>query len=171
MYWYEKRWSDEVVAVVLALFWFWSGFVYLGIHYEQINWFGFYEAIVFGVQGLVLLWYGVIKGALYFQKSLFVTATLLGVVIVLPSLQMLMGAGFYNVYAVGMLPLATLVLSAAFFLSLRSKKALHISLIPIIYSAFSLYWNSLLANHSAIILSVLCLAGFVWVVYRILRHD
>ncbi len=154
----------------MALFWFWSGFVYLGIYYEQINWFGFYASIIFFLQALLLLWYGVIKQSLYFQKSLLSITVSLSVIILLPLLQMFSGVGFYEVYVVGMLPLSTVAFSVGLSLSLSSKKVLHISLIPLLWSSFSLYWSYLLKNQFSVILSSLCLLGVLWVVYRGFRR-
>ncbi|MFW6307890.1 MAG: DUF6064 family protein [Campylobacterales bacterium] len=169
-YWYQKSWTNQIVTSILALFWFWSGFVYLGIYYEQINWFGFYASIIFCLQALLLLWYGVIKQSLYFQKSLLSITVSLSVLILLPLLQMFSGVGFYEVYVVGMLPLSTVAFSVGLSLSLSSKKVLHISLIPLLWSSFSLYWSYLLKNQFSVILSSLCLLGVLWVVYRGFRR-
>ncbi|MFP4487414.1 MAG: DUF6064 family protein [Campylobacterales bacterium] len=169
-YWYQKSLTNQIVTSILALFWFWSGFVYLGIYYEQINWFGFYASIIFFLQALLLLWYGVIKQSLYFQKSLLSITVSLSVIILLPLLQMFSGVGFYEVYVVGMLPLSTVAFSVGLSLSLSSKKVLHISLIPLLWSSFSLYWSYLLKNQFSVNLSSLCLLGVLWVVYRGFRR-
>lgn len=170
LYWYQKRKSNQIISIILALFWFWSGFVYLGIYYEQINWFGSYASMVFCIQGALWLWYGFIKKALDFEKNLLSVLIALAVLILFPAFQLLMGVEFYEIYIVGMLPLATLAFSISVALSMESKKVLHVSLIPLFWSLFWLYWSYLLNNQPGLVLSGFCSVGIAWVLYKNFRN-
>ena len=67
--WKQTPRRHQLISGVLALFFLWSGAVYFGNYYENINWFGLYTGILFCLQGLILLWYGVLKKMLYFQQN------------------------------------------------------------------------------------------------------
>lgn len=61
------RWNDRIVAAILALSWIWTGLVFHGIHFAGINWAAWGFAALFGLQGLLLAWAGVLRGRLRFR--------------------------------------------------------------------------------------------------------
>jgi hypothetical protein len=169
--WKQTPRCGQLISGVLALFFLWSGGVYFGNYYETINWFGLYAGMVFCLQGVILLWYGVLKKMLLFEQTPLSLGLAWSVLALLPMVQVQMGATYYEVYVVGMLPLATLAFFTSLALALQPKKALHVSLIPLVWSVFSLYWNALLGNQLALFLSGFCLIGAAWAMLSGLRKN
>lgn len=57
-------WSGRAVAGVLAAAWGWVAWSFLWQRYAAINWAAAYAAPVFALQGLLLVWFGVVRNRL-----------------------------------------------------------------------------------------------------------
>lgn len=65
----EPKARGPAVAGVLALSWIWVAIAFHLQRYATINWAARYFAVAFIVQGILLLWHGVIRGRLPLRQS------------------------------------------------------------------------------------------------------
>src|SRR5688572_23309151 len=65
----EKEWGGRVIAAVLAGWWLWVAVAFHLERYATINWAARYFAALFVIQGLLLLWQGVVRARLRFELS------------------------------------------------------------------------------------------------------
>src|SRR5437762_10414019 len=59
--------ADRIVNSILSFFWFWMGIVYHLIFFAAINKAAYLFAALFIAQGLLLFYYGVIRGSLTYK--------------------------------------------------------------------------------------------------------
>lgn len=65
----EDGWAQRTIAGLLAVWWLWVGFAFHLGRYSTINWAAKYFAAMFVSQGLLLVWYGIVRGRLRFVVS------------------------------------------------------------------------------------------------------
>ena len=63
----RKRFSDEIVAGILAFLWLWAGVVYHLIFFTRINSGAYLFSAMFVVQGLLFFYQGIVEKRLKFQ--------------------------------------------------------------------------------------------------------
>jgi hypothetical protein len=63
----KASYSDRVIAIILALLWLWSGVVYHLVYFTTINKAAYGFALVYILQGLMFLIFGVLKPNLSFE--------------------------------------------------------------------------------------------------------
>lgn len=130
------------IVAILAFFWVWVGAVYEIQFYKTINWIGFYVGMLFILQGLLLIWFGMVKGSIVFVKSRLSLALLPLIILGYPLLQFLTGTHHYELAIVGMLPNITVAFT--FIVLWTHKNITTLLIIPLVWSVFSLYWQYLL---------------------------
>lgn len=57
----NKKNSNKVINSILAIFWFWMGVVYQLLFFSTINKAAYLFGILFIIQGLIFIWFGVLK--------------------------------------------------------------------------------------------------------------
>ena len=65
----NDRWRDVAVAALLAACWFWVAVAFQLRRYATINWAARYFAVLFFAQGALLVWYGLVRRRLVFDRS------------------------------------------------------------------------------------------------------
>jgi hypothetical protein len=60
-------WQGRGIAGLLALLWAWVAFAWMWQRFATINWAATWFAAAFGVQALLLVWFGVIRNELTFR--------------------------------------------------------------------------------------------------------
>jgi hypothetical protein len=58
----ESPWRNQAIAAMVAASWLWVAIAFHLQRYATINWAARYFSILFGVQVLLLVWYGVVRG-------------------------------------------------------------------------------------------------------------
>ena len=76
--------GGRLISAVVAILWAWVAWSFLWSRYSTINWAARYAALIFGIEALLVLWLGVVRGRLEFRMergrrsvvgvTLFVTA-------------------------------------------------------------------------------------------------
>ena len=59
----------QLIMITLAIAWFWVGYGFHYNYYASINWFAYFYALTFFLQGFLLLAYGILKKDLSFRFS------------------------------------------------------------------------------------------------------
>jgi hypothetical protein len=57
----DDKWAQPVIAGVLAGWWLWVGIAFHLNRYVTINWSAKYFAVLFLIQGVLLVWYGIVR--------------------------------------------------------------------------------------------------------------
>lgn len=57
----NKKKANKVINSILAIFWFWMGIVYQLLFFSTINKAAYLFGILFIIQGLLFIWFGVLK--------------------------------------------------------------------------------------------------------------
>jgi hypothetical protein len=65
----NKPYSSTFVSSILAFYWVWMGIVYHLIHFTTINKAAYLFGILYIVQGILFLYFGLIKKSLFFRYS------------------------------------------------------------------------------------------------------
>ena len=137
--------NNKFIIVILAAFWFWLGAIYEINYYTTINWFGLYIGAAFILQGLLFLWFGLVKKSVVFVKSRSSVIAALLLVLGYPLLQLLSSSHHFEISMIGMLPNITAAFSWILLFMTTQKRVKTLFVIPLAWSAFSLYWSYLLA--------------------------
>src|SRR5688572_26098648 len=64
--WRDDERGGAVIAVMLAASWLWVGVAFHLRHYASINWAARYFAVLFILQAVLLVWYGMVRRRLTF---------------------------------------------------------------------------------------------------------
>jgi hypothetical protein len=109
----EEAWARSTIAGLLAAWWVWVGIAFHLNRYAPINWAATYFAALFVIQGILLVWYGVVLGKLRFDGSRAVAdRTAFGLIVVgvlYPLLGRVAGREWNQVELLGMTPDPTAV--------------------------------------------------------------
>lgn len=65
----RQKYSDKLINLVLAFFWFWMGIVYHLIFFTTINKAAYIFGTAFIIQGILFIYYGVAKTKLRYKAS------------------------------------------------------------------------------------------------------
>lgn len=135
----RASWSSVVVAALLAASWIWMGAIYHLQHFATINFLAPVFGLVFILQGLLLLWTGVIRRRVVFgfESDLpgwiglaFVTFAMAGY----PSLAALLGHGWPQLPAFGVAPCPTTIFTMGLLLLTHGRSPVHLAIIPLLWS-------------------------------------
>ncbi len=137
---WPRKGSDRVIAGFLALGWLWTGLVFMDLHLIRLNWTARYFGVVFGIQGLLLIWSGTIKDRLRFQgdvnaTSWFGLGLVLFALIIYPLAQIAVGIDWMAVQYAGLGPTPTVILTMGVLLLCRERIPIHLMLIPVVWSS------------------------------------
>lgn len=131
--------GGRIVAAVLAAFWLWTGIVWHLGWFAGINFLAFGFGPVFVVQGLLLLWTGVVRGRIAFRYTpgpgAWAALALIALAVALPPLAArLEGAGWTAAAAFGVAPGPTVLFTFAMLLLARPRAPLHLAAIPLLWA-------------------------------------
>jgi len=169
---FPRKNSDRVIAGLLAFSWIWDGLIFMNLHLIHLNWSVSYFGFVFAIQGLLLIWSGIIKNRLNFTGDASV-ASWLGVALVIfaliiyPLVQIAIGIDWMTVQYVGAAPTPTVILTLGILLLCADRVPIHLMVIPVVWSCadgvtawnLSLWWDLSLP-----------LAGLLTVFFSLMRQ-
>ncbi len=101
--------QGRIVSGVVAVLWAWVGWAFFWGRYATINWAATYLAWLFWIEALVLLWFGVARGGLTYRlrrdaAGVLGTGLLVTSLLVYPLLAPLLGRGWGQAEAFGIVP-------------------------------------------------------------------
>jgi hypothetical protein len=135
----KTRYSDQIVSVVLACFWAWMGIVYHLMYFSVINGAAIGFGILFIIQALIWLVFGVIRPKLSFQLDTNPYA-LTGVVLIVyamlvyPLIGTLLGHGYPRSPSFGVAPCPTTIFTFGLLLWTTARVPRTMLIIPFIWS-------------------------------------
>ena len=135
----KTRYSDQIISVVLACFWAWMGIVYHLMYFSTINGAAIGFGILFIVQAILWVVFGVIRPKLSFQLDTNPYA-LTGVVLIVyamlvyPLIGTLLGHGYPRSPSFGVAPCPTTIFSFGLLLLTSAKVPKSVLVIPFLWS-------------------------------------
>jgi hypothetical protein len=167
-----RPWSGRVVAALLAAGWVWCGGVFHYQFFAPYNFAAPIYAMAFVVQGVLLLWTGVLRGRLHFEwgrgPSSLIGAAILAVALVVdPVLGWFAGWPVAQTPVVGLTPDPTALLTLGVLALARPRPPVHLLILPVCWALWSGWMAWTLGAYSDLTLplagiaSVLGLAA-VW---------
>ena len=142
--WKSENKNNKTIVSILAIFWIWIGAIYEMKYYISINWFGLYIGSFFILQGLLLLWFGLIKKEVVFIRNNYSLLAVLILVLCYPALQIISGMHYFESSIIAMLPDITVLFFLILFFVNTQKRIWSLFIIPLVWMGFSFYLNYLL---------------------------
>lgn len=131
--------SGRIVSIILALFWLWVGLVFNLVYFSPLYPMAILLAVLFVIQGGILITLGVFKGALSFKVNADLYG-ILGASLVLysmvgyPLIEDLLGRGYPRSLPFGLVPCPMTVFTLGILLWSKEKPRWYVLAIPVLYS-------------------------------------
>ncbi len=130
--------SNRLISLILAFFWLWMGVAYHIAFFSQINKAAYFFGIIFIIQSLLIIYYGLIKRKLdfTFERNIF---SYTGAILITFALIIypVIGYFFGHIYPASPtfgLPCPTTIFTLGIFLLLKEKIPVVLLIIPVIWS-------------------------------------
>jgi len=163
-------WRGQAVAAILGASWLWIAWAFHGERYATINWAAVYVAAGFAVEGLLLLWVGLIRNRMQADGQ---SMDRVGLAIVLfalvgqPLIGPLVGRAWSQVEMFGVAPDPTAVATLGVLLCAAGRAFWLLAALPI---AWCVITGATLWTMGSVDSLVAPLAAAICVVWRIWRQ-
>ncbi len=169
----------RVVAAILAGCWLWVAWAFHFQRYATINWAATYFAAAFAIEALLLIWTGVVRGALGFTPvKRVVNRAGLGIFLfalaVQPLIGPLVGRDWQQVEIFGVAPDPTVLATLGILLLAANRAVRALLFIPVLWCAFSGATLWALGSPDALLLplaALLVLLVPVWETLSLKREE
>ena len=167
----EEEWSGRVIAAVLAGWWLWVAVAFHLERYATINWAARYFAALFVIQGLLLLWSGVVRRQFRFelsnQRTAYAAVGLLLVALLLePIAGLLAGRTWRQLELFGVTPDPTAIATLAFLALSRPPANRVLVVVPVVWCVIGGATLWALGSPEAWVVLVAGIAGLVLAIRR-----
>jgi hypothetical protein len=137
-----ERTRSRILAALLVACWCWIAIAFHANHYATINWAAIYFAWAFGLEAALLLWTGVVRGRLVFERDAALARragfwTFFFALAVQPLIGLLLGRGWRQIEIFGIAPDPTALATLAILLLATGRAHWHLIVIPAIWCAIS----------------------------------
>ena len=131
--------GGRIVAAILALAWAWNGVVYHVLFFATINFMAEIFGAFFVLQALLMLWTGVVRGALTFRfrgdgASWIGAALVVFAMVVYPLIGWLLGHGGPRAPMFGVAPCPMTIFTMGMLLLVEGRTPLYLVAIPVLWS-------------------------------------
>jgi hypothetical protein len=134
-----SRYSNQIISLVLAIFWAWMGVVYHILYFSTINGAALGFGALFVVQACLWLFYGIVRPKLQFQfeaNAYSITGLVLIVyaMMVYPLIGMLLGHAYPRSPSFGVAPCPTTIFTFGLLLMTSARVPKAALVIPLLWS-------------------------------------
>lgn len=134
----NSKHSGKIISSILAFFWLWMGIVYHITFFSQINKAAYVFGIIFIIQSLMIIYYGIAKQKLDFTfgRNIY-SYTGITLIIFALIIYPVLGYLFGHVYPMSPtfgLPCPTTIFTLGILLFLKGKIPIQLLIIPVIWS-------------------------------------
>ena len=126
----------RLVAAILAACWLWIAIAFHASRYATINWAAVYFAWAFGLEAVLLVWVGVIRGGLRLERQAG-TWIFFFALLVAPFIGPLLGRSWRQVEVFGIAPDPTAVATLGVLLAGRFRLRWLLMIIPLLWCAIT----------------------------------
>ncbi len=137
-----ERTRSRLLAAFLAACWFWIAIAFHANRYATINWAAIYFAWAFGLEAALLLWTGIVRARLVFERDAALAGragfwTFVFALAVQPLIGLLLGRGWRQIEIFGIAPDPTALATLGILLLATGRARWHLIVIPAIWCAIS----------------------------------
>lgn len=136
----DAAWRGRAISGAMAALWAWVAWSFLWNRYSTINWAARYAALVFGIEALLLVWQGVVRGRLDFRvdasRRSVVAMALFATSLTYPLLLTLFGRDWREVEVFGITADPTVVATLGLLL-VPARRRWSTLIIPMLWCALS----------------------------------
>ncbi len=134
--------AARTIAAILAACWLWVAIAFHAARYATINMAAEYLAWAFGLEAVLLIWVGVVRGGLSFGKPVDLPGRVgLGIFLfalaVEPLAGSLLGRGWRSAELFGVAPDPTAVGTVGILLLARTKRRWPLMVLPVLWCAIT----------------------------------
>ena len=166
----STRYADQIISVVLACLWAWMGVVYHLMYFSTINPAALGFGVLFIIQAILWLFFGVVRPKLVFQidtNPYAITGMVLIVyaMLIYPLIGTLLGHGYPRSPSFGVAPCPTTIFTFGLLLCTSARVPRTVLIIPFIWSLIGFVAAITLGIREDIGLlmaSVLCVGLLLW---------
>jgi hypothetical protein len=167
----EEEWPGRVIAGLLAAWWLWVAIAFHLRRYATINWSARYFAVLFAIQALLLVWYGVVRGRLRFRVSrepaaFMAVGVLLFAVVFEPVAGRIAGRAWRQVEIFGLTPDPTAIATLALLALSTARPHRALLVIPVAWCAIGAATLWALGSPEAWVVLLAVLSGLVLAIRR-----
>jgi hypothetical protein len=132
----------RLIAGILAACWLWIAFAFHANRYTTIHWGAVYFAGAFGLEALLLVWAGILRGRLTFDRRGDAVgqaglAIFLFALLVQPLIGLLFGRGWRQIEVFGIAPDPTAVGTLGILLLTAGRARWELIAVPVLWCALS----------------------------------
>jgi hypothetical protein len=125
------------IAGILAGCWLWIAVAFHATRYKTLTWTAVYFAWAFGLEAALLLWTGVVRGRLTFERRPAGLAIFLFALVVPPLLGPLFGRSWSQIEVFGVAPDPTAVATLGVLLLATGRVRWELMALPLLWCAIS----------------------------------
>lgn len=134
--------ASRAIAAILAAGWVWTGVAFLIQRYAAINWSALYFAWAFVAEAALLLWLGVVRGSLVFERPADLPSRLgFGVFVFglagMPLLAPVLGRGWTGAQVFLLCPDPTAIGTLGLLLAARVRRRAVLMVVPILWCLYT----------------------------------
>jgi hypothetical protein len=127
----------RIIAGILAACWLWIAIAFHARRYATLTWAARYYAWAFGVEAALLLWAGVIRGRLVFERRFVGLAIFVFALILQPLIGPLLGRSWRQVEVFGIAPDPTAIATLGLLLLGTGRMRWELMTVPFLWCAIS----------------------------------
>jgi hypothetical protein len=132
-----EPWRGRVIAAILAGCWLWIAIAFHATRYAKLSWLAVYFAWGFGLEAALLLWTGLVRGRLAFERRPAGLVVFLFALVVQPLLGPLLNREWRQVEVFGVAPDPTAVGTLGILLLATGRVRWELIAVPVIWCAIS----------------------------------
>jgi hypothetical protein len=133
----RHTWRGRATAAILAACWLWVAVVFHAHRYATLTWSARYYAWGFGLEAALLLWAGVLRGRLVFERRPAGLAIFLFALLVQPLVGPLLGRTWRQVEIFGVAPDPTAIATLGLVLPATGRVRWELMVVPLFWCAIS----------------------------------
>lgn len=166
----KPRYADQAISMILALLWAWMGVVYHLIFFRPINPAALGFGVLFIIQALLWLVFGVIRPKLSFKAevdpySVTGAVLILYAMVIYPIIGAMLGHGYPHAPSFGVAPCPTTIFTFGMLLCTNARVPKSVLVIPLIWS-FIGFWAAvslgILEDIGLLLASLLSVSLLFW---------
>ena len=133
----RHTWRGRAIAAILAGCWLWVAIAFHAHRYATLTWSARYYAWGFGLEAALLLWTGVLRGRLVFERRPAGLAIFLFALVVQPLIGLLLGRTWRQVEIFGVAPDPTAIATLGLLLLATGRVRWELMVVPLFWCALS----------------------------------
>jgi Family of unknown function (DUF6064) len=127
----------RVIAAILAASWLFVAVAFHAHRYATLTWSARYYGWAFGAEAVLLLWSGVVRGRLRFERAAAGLAIYLFALVAHPFIELVSGRRWPQVEIFGVAPDPTAIATLGLLLSTAGRVRWELAAIPLLWCAIS----------------------------------